>query len=326
MTIYSSEWKLSSKLPDNVGFAGMYAGNHKGTLICAGGANFPVKPMLEGGPKTWTDRVFVQPKGTKEWIVANMPMALAYGSSVSLPQGVLCIGGCDQTGHKNDVFLLSWHHDTLETVVYPSLPKALAYSVATVCENKVYVMSGCEAPGEQDCTNEMWSLDLDNVSMGWVPAPALPGRGRFLCQVATYEENIYVLGGIGLIKGDDKYQRELLTEAWSYTPSEGWKQLESMPYAIAAAPTPAPVSPGGNIYLLGGDEGSGKLYTPQTNPGFKNQSLCYNSQNDTWHDGGQIDAPRAVLPTCERDGLYYLFNGEIKPGLRSNEVWSVNVL
>ena len=87
-----------------------------------------------------------------------------------------------------------------------------------------------------------------------------------------------------------------------------------MPYAIAAAPTPAPVSGNGVIYLLGGDDGSGKKYTPQTNPGFNNQSLCLDTADMTWHDAGPIGQDR-----------FAAVNGELKPGRRSPEVWSISL-
>ena len=160
---------------------------------------------------------------------------------------------------------------------------------------------------------------------GWQELDPLPGRGRFLHQMAAADGVLYVLGGIGLREEDGKQARELLTEAWSFTPERGWTRLPEMPYAIAAAPTPAPVSRNGVIYLLGGDDGSGKKYTPQTNPGFNNQSLCLDTAAMEWHDAGPIAAPRAVLPCCAWQGRFAAVNGELKPGRRSPEVWSITL-
>ena len=77
--------------------------------------------------------------------------------------------------------------------------------------------------------------------------------------------------------------------------------------------------------LLGGDDGSGRKYTPQTNPGFNNQSLCLDTATAEWHDGGPIGAPRAVLPCCAWEGRFIAVNGELKPGRRSPEVWSISL-
>lgn len=52
--------------------------------------------MLEGGVKTWTDRVFTLAPESPAWREAGvLPAPYAYGASASLENGLLCIGGCD---------------------------------------------------------------------------------------------------------------------------------------------------------------------------------------------------------------------------------------
>lgn len=326
MSLYSSSWSPLPSLPDPEGFAGMYAGTCGETMICAGGTNFPDKPMLEGGAKTWTDRIFTLSPGENGWTEAGtLPAPYAYGASASTREGLLCIGGCGKEGHRKDVYLLSTADGAVTVTPFPPLPIALAYTAAAVLDGKVYLTGGCERPGEQDCTNRVFMLDARGPEQGWQELDPLPGRGRFLHQMAAADGVLYVLGGIGLREEDGKQVRELLTEAWSFTPERGWTRLPEMPYAIAAAPTPAPVSRNGVIYLLGGDDGSGKKYTPQTNPGFNNQSLCLDTAAMEWHDAGPIAAPRAVLPCCVWQGRFAAVNGELKPGRRSPEVWSITL-
>ena len=326
MSRYSSSWTPLPALPDPEGFAGMYAGTCGEIMICAGGTNFPEKPMLEGGAKTWTDRIFTLSPGENEWKEAGtLPVPYAYGASAGIREGLLCIGGCGKEGHRKDVYLLNLAKGTVTTHPFPSLPIALAYTAAAVLDGKVYLTGGGERPGEQDCTNRVFMLDTRRTEQGWLEQAPLPGRGRFLHQMAATDGALYVLGGIGLREQDGQQVRELLKEAWSYTPEHGWTRLPDMPYAIAAAPTPAPVSGNGVIYLLGGDDGSGKKYTPQTNPGFNNQSLCLDTADMTWHDAGPIAAPRAVLPCCAWQDRFAAVNGELKPGRRSPEVWSISL-
>ena len=326
MSRYSSSWTPLPALPDPEGFAGMYAGTCGEIMICAGGTNFPEKPMLEGGAKTWTDRIFTLSPGENEWKEAGtLPAPYAYGASAGIREGLLCIGGCGKEGHRKDVYLLNLAEGTVTTHPFPSLPISLAYTAAAVLDGKVYLTGGCERPGEQDCTNRVFMLDTRRTEQGWLEQAPLPGRGRFLHQMAATDGALYVLGGIGLREQDGQQVRELLKEAWSYTLEPGWTRLPDMPYAIAAAPTPAPVSGNGVIYLLGGDDGSGKKYTPQTNPGFNNQSLCLDTADMTWHDAGPIAAPRAVLPCCAWQDRFAAVNGELKPGRRSPEVWSISL-
>ena len=54
-------------LPDAEGWAGMYAGVSAGSLLAAGGAQFPEKKPWAGGTKVWQDRVFALAEPTAQW-------------------------------------------------------------------------------------------------------------------------------------------------------------------------------------------------------------------------------------------------------------------
>ena len=93
-------WEKGIPIPDEHGFAGPFAGVSSGTLVVAGGANFPDSYPWEGGRKVWHDRIFLLPEGSKEWTVSSLklPRALAYGVSVSLPEqnnSIVMLGGSD---------------------------------------------------------------------------------------------------------------------------------------------------------------------------------------------------------------------------------------
>ena len=142
MSRYSSSWTPLPALPDPEGFAGMYAGTCGEIMICAGGTNFPEKPMLEGGAKTWTDRIFTLSPGENEWKEAGtLPAPYAYGASAGIREGLLCIGGCGKEGHRKDVYLLNLAEGTVTTHPFPSLPISLAYTAAAVLDGKVYLLS-----------------------------------------------------------------------------------------------------------------------------------------------------------------------------------------
>ena len=92
-------WEERPPIPDEHGFAGPFAGVSSGTLVVAGGANFPSSYPWEGGSKVWHDRIFLLPEGAKAWTVSTskLPKALAYGVSVSLPERnlIVMLGGSD---------------------------------------------------------------------------------------------------------------------------------------------------------------------------------------------------------------------------------------
>ena len=315
-------WEALPPLPDAEGFAGSYAGVHGGCLLVAGGANFPEKPLWEGGPKRWTDRVFVLAAEDAAWQEpGRLPKPLGYGAAVSLPQGVMLIGGSNAEGALGDCYLLVCEEDAVVCKPLAPLPVPLTGHAAVLMGGRVYVQGGSLAAGEQDAECRMWVYDP--AADAWSEGAPLPGRGRFLHQMAVVGDTLYVLGGIGLRPGEDGRQaRDMLTEAWCYTESEGWKLLADLPRFCAAAPTPAPVF-GGKIYLLGGDDATVKGYTPQNHPGFHSASLCYDTAADAWHEAGEVAAPRAVLPCAMWHGKAVIVNGEQRPGKRSNEVWGI---
>ena len=320
----SLDWKQLADLPDAEGWAGMFAGVSNGALIVAGGANFPEKPLWEGGPKRWTDRVFVMTPDSAGWMdAAPLPQPLGYGATASLPGGVMLIGGSNAGGAVANCYMLSWAAGQVSCRELPSLPVTLTGHAAVVMGGKVYVQGGSIAPGEQDAESRLWIFDPATET--WTEGAPMPARGRFLQQMATIGSTIYVLGGIGLKAGEDgRMQRDMLTEAWSYSEAAGWRRLSYLPHFCAAGPTPAPVIDG-RIYLLGGDDATVKGYTPQNHPGFHNFTLCYTPGTDTWADAGEMAVARAVLPCAEWNGLAVIVNGEQRPGKRSNQVWGARM-
>lgn len=328
----AGNWEKLPNLPDEEGYAGMYAGvavdAHTGAaaLLAAGGANFPEKPLWEGGPKRWTDRVFLLTPDARDWSEpVKLPKPMGYGATVSLPKGVMLIGGCNADGVFRDCLLISLNSGTLQIAPLAPLPVGLTGHAAVLLDGKVYVLGGSLSPGEQDAQSSLFIYDP--AADAWSEGKSLPARGRFLHQMAVVSGALYVLGGIGIKPGENgRMVRDMLTEAWLYTPQGGWDRVADLPRFCAAAPTPAPVSPAGKIYLLGGDDASVKgVNSPQCHPGFHSVSLSYCPACNTWKEEGPIPAPRAVLPCAVWNGRAVIFNGEQRPGKRSNEVWAASL-
>lgn len=316
------KWERLPDLPDAEGFAGSYAGVHGEMLLVAGGANFPEKPLWEGGKKEWTDAIFALRPGAEQWEkVGTLPEPLGYGASISQPMGVMLIGGCNADGVTAKCYLLTCRDGKATCEPLASLPMPLTGHSAVLVGEDVYVLGGSFAPGEQDAQNRLFVYSAATDS--WCEQAPLPGRGRFLHEMSAIDGRFYVFGGIGLKPGEDgRMQRDMLTEAWQYSNDEGWQHLTDLPRFCAAAPTPAPVL-GGEIYLLGGDDGTIRLPASATHPGFHRASLCYNLETDEWREAGEVAAARAVLPCAEWCGRAVIVNGEQSPGKRSNQVWSI---
>ena len=173
------------------GFAGCFAGVHNNVMLVAGGANFPNGKPWDGGKKHWSNQIYILEKDGDAYTWNSksfeLPHALAYGFSISLPEGVLCVGGRDANQEYADVFLLKWNADTQEVITeeWPSLPIPLAHISATLLENKVYVAGG-ESQGAS--TNYFLSLNInqeDNEYWEWTEELSIPGKSRAFSAIGT---------------------------------------------------------------------------------------------------------------------------------------------
>ena len=102
------KWHEIPTIPDQEGFAGMYAGVSHGVLIVAGGANFPDKKPWEGGVKKWYDHIYMLKDNNSTWQICDgiLPTSSAYGISVSYGDEVIIVGGSDENQHYSNVFSL----------------------------------------------------------------------------------------------------------------------------------------------------------------------------------------------------------------------------
>lgn len=115
------QWENSLLLPGctgmlkNVGLAGAYSGIVEDKLLVLGGANFPDKYPWEGGVKTWWSTLYSYDLHMDKWTVYDdfLNSPLAYGVSICLPEGLLCIGGCDRMQCSDKVFLINLNSATL---------------------------------------------------------------------------------------------------------------------------------------------------------------------------------------------------------------------
>jgi N-acetylneuraminic acid mutarotase len=278
----------------------------------------------EGGKKVWHDRLWILEKADGTWRVAGrLPRALAYGVSVTFDDMLIGLGGSDAECHHAEVFALKYA-SALVLKPLPPLPVALANAAGAVDANgTVYVAGGSTAPGEKAASARAFAADLRGWSPVWRELPPLPGGARILPIAAAHEDAFYIFGGAALkAQPDGKTTRAYFRDSWRYTAQAGWRRLADLPHPIAAAASPAPVVDG-RIYLIAGDDGARVGFQPVENhPGFPARILAYDLAANAWHPAGETPAPRATLPVVAWRGRFILPSGEVRPGVRSPEVWS----
>ncbi len=315
-------WENIAPIPDSTGFAGSFAGNCEDGLLVAGGANFPNGGTpWNGGKKVWYNTVYLYDSLTNKWAVAgNLPQAAGYGVSISTPNGLLLIGGSNDSGHLRTVYKINCLHKKLSFTAFPSLPVPLANTCGALLGNTIYIAGGLESPDSSSTSRLFLSLNLENPGEGWKTETPWPGPNRMLSVAVTDGSAFYLFSGTQLVNG----QRVYLKDAYSFSPDKGWKQLADLPQPVVAAPSPAAFLPQQGFFIFGGDDGSlaaKAAELKENHPGFSRAILHFQPENNSWKQSGTIDRQSPVTTTLvEWKGGFLLPGGEVKPGIRTTHV------
>lgn len=320
-------WSQLPKIPDREGFAAPFAGVSGGALIVAGGANITGDKWKEPFVKAWYDSVFVLSKPGGSWLRAGkLPRKIGYGVSISVNDGVLCFGGSDAAQHYASSFRLAWKNGALKTTTLPALPQPCANTCGAIIGHTIYIAGGIDAPTATTAMHNFWALDLDAPEPIWVELDPWPGPERMLAVAGVHDGAFYLFSGAKLTAdADGKPVREFLRDAYRYTPGHGWTQLSDLPRAAVAAPSPA-VLVGAKLAIFSGDDGTNVGFQPlEKHPGFPRDTLLYDPVADSWSVLDKLPFSRATVPVVSWLDRVVIPNGEVRPRVRTPEVWSLRV-
>ena len=318
-------WEKLPAIPDAEGFAAPFAGVSNRALIVAGGANIAGEKWGGTIRKQWHDSVFVLENSDGEWRGGfHLPRALGYGVSVTTERGVVCIGGSDSQRHCADVFLLEWRGGRIVTTALPALPKPCANACGALVGKVIYVAGGIETPDATSAMKTFWKLDLAAAEPRWEALDPWPGPERMLAVAGVIGESFCIFSGARLSAGaDGKPVREYLRDAYRFTPGKGWKRIADLPRAAVAAPSPALHGSGERLLIVSGDDGSKVNFTPvRDHPGFSRDVIAYDPERDVWSRAGQVPFSRATVAVVHWLGRDVIPNGEVRPRVRTPEVWA----
>lgn len=334
----------------SIGFAGMFGGANNGVIIAAGGANFPDALPWKGGKKVWSNAIYVLKNG--KWQISKMvlPKKLAYGASVCLDEGILCIGGNNAKVTSRDVFLLRFNGFSNEVDVeeYPLLPEPLAHTAAVHVDDYVYVVGG---KNNDESTNAFYRLNI-KTKEDWEKLSNFPGSPRAVHSVAVQESSntkkIFVFGGRNQVKGklsethSDYLSYDLNSEVWK---NEGDILINGKPTVSMGASAQKLGSM--HILIYGGSdevlfkklEKYGQQIAAEENdsiiksltdkqlkilnnhPGFSSKVLALNTITNKWfvYDSIPEGLPVTAL-AFQNEEDFMIVSGEVSPGIRTPKV------
>lgn len=274
---------------------------------------------------------------------------VAYGASLTLPMGIVCIGGKNSDGYLSVVTLLQWNESRQRIRIrpLPDLPRPLASMAAACIGSTVYIAGGENTKGKQDC---FYKLDLTGSAPSWEALPSLP-QGALSDAVLVSQSNgdhpcLYLIGGR---TGEKNGVTTFYHTVYVFDPrSNTWTQRHDITASghrrvTLAAGTGAAI---GSHYILlfGGDDG--RLFNRLAfylrkaaaagngwrrrywqrrhdslflhHPGFNRTLLLYNTLSDTWMSAGRLPFPTQVTTNIIHLGNEIIIpSGEVRPGIRS---------
>lgn len=346
--------QFTSEDNSKYGLAGCFGGVHNDVMLIAGGANFPNGKPWEGGEKYWSDQIYILEKNEDKYIwnskTFKLPHAVAYGASISLPEGVLCIGGRDGEQGYSDVFLLKWDIEAHEVITekLPSLPFPLAHLSATLLENKVFVAGG---ESNRETTKHFLTLSLDqkeNIDWKWNQELQLPDKSRAFSVLAAQangnEHGVYLFSGRSYGKSDTV---EILSDGYFFSPKlNRWETLNSEFPVMAGNAFASGLE---FIMLLSGTDGAEFLKLKslgdkikelikskdsiqvkelkkelvnrlENHTGFSKKVRAYNTITNTTVEIAELPYGIVTAPMVKWNDDIFIISGEVSPGVRNPSI------
>ena len=319
-----SETQLAS-MP-GAGLSGLYAACLDGHTLIAGGCNFPDKPVTEGGIKVFYSTIY-EVTETEATPIAELPSPSAYGTYVQVGDKLYIAGGANSEGRLDSMLEVSNGEAGPEVKALSPIPAAIEQGAGAYLDGKIYLTAGLSPDGP---STAIYCYDIESDSwetVGSIPEPFV----QPVCTVT--EKGLYIFGGYNPVEKVAKSYGYFV--AWDGAaekidgPSESHTHVGS---AYATIDGKLITSGGVNkdIFNYGFTVSGDELREYQSQPveayQFRQEILSFDPETRAWEtvltSPHLARAGAAITKTAS--GLVNA-GGELKPGIRCQEIWRFDI-
>lgn len=315
------------------GVSAPFCGVAQGVLIVAGGANFPDKPLLEGGAKRVYDDIWIKsPSFWKKWIHAgHLPDSTAYGATFQLGDSLVLAGGNARGTTTDKVYLLHLSYGKAVLRTLPQLPVPLEQAGFTKDGDRLYLVGGLSGAAGSTGVYTCKITDYEWEKLADLPRP--------LVQPLAFaaEGMLYVWGGFDpeTLEVSPRGIRLCIDRP------EAWQEAPPVPDDGTFVGAAGVTMPDCRLVVVGGvnrDIFARALHnTPEDRiPYLSKQPAEYQFRSDVWRFDpateewkllGNVPACALAGPGVAVGGLkeIYVAGGELKPGVRSPKIFSLQL-
>ena len=341
---HAGELEAQKGFDKNLGAAGVLSGSYKNYIIVGGGANFPYESVLNEGVKKHYSDIYVLKKNKNKLTMVehtNLNHEIGYGSSITTDKGVYYIGGSPEREYADDIKLLTIDkHKKLKVKKIGDLPFTISDGIAAEKDGKLYIGLGKQNGKD---SNKIYEFDIKTSKTRELAS--IPGeivRNQSVFQMLN--GNLYVFSGGGSTAYTDGYKYNIKTNKWSKVSSVkvGNKKISLLGANSVKLNNNEMMVIGGfnkeiydhavkNLNTLTGKEledfRAGYFTADPYEFNWNKDVLKKKKKKDTWRSIGKVpfDAPCGQGLVLMGKQIYSI-NGEIKPGIRTNAIYSGTLL
>ena len=322
--------QMLPEIPD-AGYAKGVSAPYSGVLgknwIVAGGANFPDKPLLEGGAKKVYSDIWSLAPGQAWSNIGSLPAAAAYGATFSFSDGLILCGGSVDGKPSAAAYQLKVRRGKAQLQSLPALPDGIAEAGWSTDGKNLYIAGGGTASGASDavysCRKGRWLWQkIATLPVPMVQPVLFASKGK-----------LYVWGGF------NPENKEVIRKGWCLDTAKGtWREVAGVPDEGTFVGASAVTLKDGRLMVTGGvnaeifqkallqgpEDRIPYLSQPPAAYRFRDTVWIFDPAKEEWSiqgTWGRTALAGAGLAVSANQVL--VAGGEIKPGVRSPYIFTV---